>query len=68
MYDRAALVHAAQAAGDHSPSDTARRLKVARNTAWRLWNGRTAPSAAVAAAVECHYGVSAGQLVKRAAA
>ncbi|MFF0001327.1 MULTISPECIES: XRE family transcriptional regulator [Streptomyces] len=68
MYDRAALVAAAREAGDHTPSDTARRLKVARNTAWRLWNGHTAPSAVVAAAVEQHYGVSTGQLVKRAAA
>ncbi|GHJ27033.1 hypothetical protein TPA0910_14660 [Streptomyces hygroscopicus subsp. sporocinereus] len=68
MYDRAALVAAARQAGDRNPSDTARRLKVARNTAWRLWNGRTAPSALVAAAVEQHYGVSAGQLVERAAA
>lgn len=68
MYDRAALVTAARAAGDRTPSDTARRLKVARNTAWRLWHGRTAPSAALAAAVEQHYGVTAGQLVKRAAA
>lgn len=68
MYDREALIAAARAAGDHSPSDTARRLKVARTTAWRLWNGQTAPSAAVAAAVEQHYKVSAGQLIKRAAA
>lgn len=68
MYDRALLVTAARRAGDRSPSDTARRLKVARNTAWRLWNGHTAPSAAVAAAVEEHYGVSAGQLMKQAAA
>ncbi|MFI5474975.1 XRE family transcriptional regulator [Streptomyces cacaoi] len=68
MYDREVLVTAAHNAGDHRPSDTARRLKVARNTAWRLWHGHTAPSAVVAAAVEEHYGVSAGQLVKRAAA
>ncbi|MFK0108548.1 XRE family transcriptional regulator [Streptomyces sp. NPDC091217] len=67
MYDREALVAAARKAGDHNPSDTARRLKVARNTAWRLWHGRTAPSANVAAAVETHYGISAGQLLKRAA-
>lgn len=68
MYDRALLVTAAQSAGDRTPSDTARRLKVARNTAWRLWHGHTAPSAAVTAAVEEHYGVSAGQLIQRAAA
>lgn len=68
MYDRAQLVTAARKAGDRTPSDTANRLQVARNTAWRLWNGHTAPSAAVAAAVEEHYGISASQLVKRAAA
>ncbi len=68
MYDRTALVSAALKVGDHSPSDTARRLGVARNTAWRLWRGRVAPSASLAAAVELHYGVSAGQLVKRTAA
>ncbi|MFB6618909.1 XRE family transcriptional regulator [Streptomyces sp. NPDC085524] len=68
MYDRTVLVAAARTAGDRTPSDTARRLKVARNTAWRLWNGRTAPSAVLAARVEHHYGVSAGQLIKQAAA
>lgn len=68
MYDRAALIAAARQAGDRTPSDTARRLKVARTTAWRLWHGHTAPSANVAAAVETHYGVSTGQLIKRAAA
>jgi transcriptional regulator with XRE-family HTH domain len=64
VYDRATFIAAAQDAGDRSPSDTARRLQVARNTAWRLWNGHTAPSAALAAAVEHHYGVSARQLIK----
>ncbi|MFC3347736.1 hypothetical protein ACFOOM_09915 [Streptomyces echinoruber] len=68
MYDRAALIAAARRAGDHTPSDTAKRLKVARNTAWRLWHGHTAPSAAVAAAVEQHYGLTAGQLIQKAAA
>lgn len=68
MYDRAQLISAAQAAGDRTPSDLSRRLGVARNTAWRLWHGRTAPSAKVTAAVEAHYGISAGQLIKRAAA
>ncbi|WHM36288.1 XRE family transcriptional regulator [Streptomyces sp. BPTC-684] len=54
--------------GDRSPSDLARRLKVARSTAWRLWHGHTAPSAALAAAVEHHYGISAGELIHRSAA
>ncbi|MFD7107714.1 XRE family transcriptional regulator [Streptomyces kasugaensis] len=66
MYDRTALVAAARDAGDRTPSDIARRMQVARTTAWRLWNGHTAPSAALAAAVEHHYGVSARQLIKPA--
>lgn len=68
MYDRSTLVAAARERGDHTPSDAARRLHVARNTAWRLWHGRTAPSAALAAAVEAHYGVSARELIQRPAA
>ncbi|MEU4998280.1 hypothetical protein [Streptomyces sp. NPDC021622] len=68
MYDRTSFVAAAVGQGDRNPSDTARRLKVARNTAWRLWHGHTAPSASLAAAVEHHYGVSARQLIKRDAA
>jgi transcriptional regulator with XRE-family HTH domain len=64
MYDRRVLVAAAQGMGDRRPVDIANRLKVARNTAWRLWHGHTAPSAGLAAAVEQHYGVSARQLIK----
>ncbi|CAL9481846.1 hypothetical protein SUDANB99_03098 [Streptomyces sp. enrichment culture] len=67
VYDRETLISAAQRAGDHNPSDTARRLGVARNTAWRLWKGRTAPSAPVIAAVQRHYGLSADDLIRRAA-
>lgn len=67
VYDRSLLVDAARRAGDRTPSDTARRLTIARNTAWRLWHGHTAPSAAIAAAVEYHYGVSAGELLQRSA-
>ncbi|MEU6441383.1 helix-turn-helix domain-containing protein [Streptomyces sp. NPDC047046] len=68
VYDRTTLRAAAQRAGDLTPSDSARRLGVARNTAWRLWTGTVAPSAAVAAAVEVHYGVSAAHLITRTAA
>ncbi len=67
VYDRARLIEAARAAGDATPSDTARRLEVARATAWRLWHGRTAPSAAVIAAVGRHYGIAADQLIQRVA-
>ncbi|MFD5057398.1 hypothetical protein [Streptomyces sp. NPDC058394] len=66
MYDRTALISAARAMGDCSPSDVSRRLGVARNTGWRLWHGHTAPSAVVAAAAEQHYGVSARQLLRLA--
>lgn len=65
MYDRTRLVAAARSAGDRNPEDTARRLKVARATAWRLWHGVTAPSARTAALVEQHYDIPASQLVKR---
>ncbi|MFD8216179.1 XRE family transcriptional regulator [Streptomyces sp. NPDC059697] len=68
MYDRSALHNAARNLGDRRPVDLATRLGVARNTAWRLWNGTTAPSAALAAVVEEHYGVSARQLVTKAPA
>jgi transcriptional regulator with XRE-family HTH domain len=68
MYDRSALIAAAQDMGDLTPSDVSRRLKVARNTGWRLWNGHTAPSAQLAALVEREYGVSARHLIKRTAA
>ena len=63
-YDRSLLRAAARDKGDFTPSDLSRRLEVAPATAWRLWNGRTAPSGRVAAAVERHYGVPASLLVK----
>lgn len=71
MYDRSALVAAARAV--ERSTDTAlttlvaRRLGIARNTAWRLLQGRTIPSGEVAAAVETAYGVPASALVERAA-
>lgn len=64
MYDRTEFVAAALRKGDRTPSDTARRLKVARNTAWRTWHGRTVPSAPLLAAIHTHYGVTAEQLLK----
>jgi transcriptional regulator with XRE-family HTH domain len=67
MYDRTVLVTAARAIGDRRPVDLATRLGVARNTAWRLWHGRTAPSADLAARVEQHYGISARQLIQPSA-
>lgn len=64
MYDRSALVDAARKAGDHNPAAAARRLRLPRNTAWRLWHGRTAPSARTLAAVEAAYGLPASTLLE----
>jgi transcriptional regulator with XRE-family HTH domain len=66
MYDRTVLVTAARSMGDHRPVDLANRLGVARNTAWRLFNGHGAPAADLAARVEQAYGVSARQLIQPA--
>lgn len=64
MYDRSALVDAARKAGDTTPAAAARRLSIPRNTAWRLWHGRTAPSARTLAAVEAAYGLRASTLLE----
>ena len=66
MYDRTALRAVARAKGDARYVDLADRLKVAHTTAWRLWTGKTAPSARVAAAVEAAYGLPASALLKPA--
>ncbi|MFF0894703.1 XRE family transcriptional regulator [Streptomyces sp. NPDC003278] len=66
MYDRTALVSAARSAGDHNPADAARRLRLPRNTAWRLWHGKTAPSAHTLAAVEQAYGLHPSTLLQPA--
>ncbi|MEH0555980.1 XRE family transcriptional regulator [Streptomyces sp. B21-101] len=67
MYDRTVLLTAARSRGDMRPAHLANRLQVPRNTAWRLWHGRTAPSAALAARVEATYGITAAQLITPAA-
>ncbi|WP_432194752.1 XRE family transcriptional regulator [Streptomyces sp. bgisy027] len=66
MYDRAHLQAVASGKGDRHYTDLAARLKVAPATAWRLWTGKTAPSARVAAAVEAEYGISASGLLQQA--
>ncbi len=68
MYDRSALVRAARAKGDARSADLSRRLGIPRNTAWRLWTGKTAPTIRLAAAVERHYGVKSADLTRRTAA
>ncbi|MCY0959638.1 XRE family transcriptional regulator [Streptomyces sp. H27-H5] len=64
MYDRAHLVAVATDKGDRHYTDLAARLKVAPTTAWRLWTGKTAPSAHLAAAVQDEYGIPASRLLK----
>ncbi|MFJ6074684.1 XRE family transcriptional regulator [Streptomyces sp. NPDC093065] len=64
MYDRAHLVAVANDKGDRHYTDLAARLKVAPVTAWRLWTGKTAPSARLAAAVQDEYGIPASRLLK----
>ncbi|MEV5673477.1 helix-turn-helix transcriptional regulator [Streptomyces sp. NPDC052503] len=66
MYDRALLQALATDKGDRHYTDLAERLKVAPATAWRLWTGKTAPSARVAAAVEQVYGLPTSRLFKLA--
>lgn len=66
MYDRALLQAIATDKGDEHYTALAARLNVAPATAWRLWTGKTAPSARVAAAVELVYGIPASRLLKLA--
>ncbi|WP_329622962.1 helix-turn-helix domain-containing protein [Streptomyces sp. NBC_01255] len=71
MYDRTKLRAAAARAGDTklngrlSAAAVGRRLGVPRNTAWRLLNGRSTPSAPLIAKVERHYGIKARHLLIR---
>lgn len=64
MYDRTLLRAVAHAQGDTGYTDVARRLHVSPVTAWRLWTGKTAPSARLAAAVENAYGLPASRLMQ----
>lgn len=68
MYDRTALRAAALEAGDENSNQLAIRLGLPRNTAWRLWHGKVAPSPEVAAAVQAAYGLPVAALIKRAPA
>ncbi|MFF1686044.1 XRE family transcriptional regulator [Streptomyces sp. NPDC058254] len=64
MYDRSILRSVATARGHAHYLDVSTALGVAPVTAWRLWNGKTAPSVALAAAVEQTYGIPASQLLR----
>lgn len=63
MYDRTALHKAAARCGDMNANQVADRLGIARTTAYRLWDGTAAPSAAVAAAVQLKYCVPTADLL-----
>ncbi|MFD4659315.1 helix-turn-helix domain-containing protein [Kitasatospora sp. NPDC058444] len=67
-YRHEQLVAAARAAGDHTDSDIADRLKVARTTAWRLRTGKTTPGASTLAKIEQAYGLTAAALLRTEAA
>lgn len=67
-YDRSQLREAARQRGDQGFDQIRARLGVSRATAHRLWTGLGEPKATTAAAVEREYGISARQLVERAAA
>lgn len=64
-YDRAILRAVAREKGIDSPAELSRRLSVSESTGWRLWTGKAAPSASVAALVETHLGLSAADLLRK---
>lgn len=65
-YDRTLLRAVAHARGQHTYVDLADHLKVAPVTAWRLWHGKTAPSAPIAEKVQTAYGLTLTQLLQPA--
>lgn len=62
-YDRTALREAAVRRGDENANQVAARLGCGRETAYRLWRGTGAPSAALAAAVLATYYVLPADLL-----
>lgn len=66
MYDRTLLRAVAHAHGLLTYVDLAHHLKVAPVTAWRLWHGKSAPSAPIAAKVQQHLGLTLPQLIQPA--
>lgn len=63
-YDRTLLQAVARAHGIHTYVDLGHHLKVAPVTAWRLWHGKSAPSAPIAAKVQEHLGLTLPQLMQ----
>ncbi|MGW1770670.1 helix-turn-helix domain-containing protein [Streptomyces sp. NPDC002104] len=67
-YAPAALLAAAQARGDHTPADMARRLGLPYLAVYRWATGRHAPSPAGLAAIEQAYGLTTAALFRQEAA
>lgn len=63
MYDRSTLRAVAKAAGVANSNQLAIKLRLPRNTAWRLWEGHAAPTAATAAAVQLAFGLPTAALL-----
>ncbi|MFI5808913.1 helix-turn-helix domain-containing protein [Streptomyces sp. NPDC051561] len=62
-YAPAALLAAAEAAGDRTPADMARRMRVPYLAVYRWATGRNAPSPAGLAAIERTYGLTPADLL-----
>ncbi|CAL9530838.1 helix-turn-helix domain-containing protein [Streptomyces sp. enrichment culture] len=63
QYDRSTFRRAAIAHGHGHYKDVAAALGISPVTAWRLWTGKTAPSADVAGRVETAYGLPLSRLL-----
>lgn len=63
-----ALLDAARKAGDRTPADMARRMKVPYLAAYRWATGRHAPSPSGLAAIERTYGLTSADLMREDAA
>ncbi|MEU1674065.1 helix-turn-helix transcriptional regulator [Streptomyces roseifaciens] len=67
-YAPAALVAAAQAKGDRTPADMARRMGVSYLAVYRWTKGLHAPGPAGLAAIERAYGLTPAELIREDAA
>ncbi|MFC8584189.1 XRE family transcriptional regulator [Streptomyces sp. NPDC057217] len=62
LYDRTLLQQAARKRGADDYKALAADLALSPATAWRLWTGKNAPSAATADRVQTAYGLTVAQL------
>ncbi|WKU45999.1 helix-turn-helix transcriptional regulator [Streptomyces sp. VNUA116] len=67
-YAPAALVAAAQAKGDRTPADMARRMNVSYLAVYRWAKGKHVPGPAGLAAIERAYGLTPAELMREDAA